>query len=210
MIKYYCERRFVSKYNATIGVDFGVKPVQIEDKSTKNKKTKATTTIKVNFFDLSGNTIFEQVRNEFYNDVSGIFLVIDASSVHSTGSNANNKVDQNRIKNQIKSIVDPWLQELKTIVKPSSASSTKFKFPIVLCINKMDKALTEDSSSSSSQQNLLEDTIKSFATSNNMKYFGTSCKTGLNIDEMFEYLIHDSAERKFGSRLWNYEEKTCA
>ena len=29
LIKRYCEERFVSKYIATIGVDYGVKPVQV-------------------------------------------------------------------------------------------------------------------------------------------------------------------------------------
>lgn len=30
LIKRYCEDRFVNKYIATIGVDYGVKPIQIE------------------------------------------------------------------------------------------------------------------------------------------------------------------------------------
>jgi DnaJ family protein C protein 27 len=41
LIKRYCEDRFVSKYIATIGVDYGVKPVQIDGID-----------VRVNFWDL--------------------------------------------------------------------------------------------------------------------------------------------------------------
>jgi DnaJ family protein C protein 27 len=44
LIKRYCEERFVSKYIATIGVDYGVKPVNIAGNDTR-----------VNFWDLSGH-----------------------------------------------------------------------------------------------------------------------------------------------------------
>jgi DnaJ family protein C protein 27 len=43
LIKRYCEERFVSKYITTIGVDYGVKPVQIDGCE-----------VRVNFWDLSG------------------------------------------------------------------------------------------------------------------------------------------------------------
>jgi len=44
LIKRYCEGRFVSRYIPTIGVDYGVKKINV-----KNFK------IAVNFFDLSGD-----------------------------------------------------------------------------------------------------------------------------------------------------------
>jgi small GTP-binding protein len=43
LIKRFCEDRFVSKYIATIGVDYGVKPVTVDDMD-----------MRVNFWDLSG------------------------------------------------------------------------------------------------------------------------------------------------------------
>jgi hypothetical protein len=43
LIKRYCEDRFVSKYIATIGIDYGVKPVSIDGSE-----------VRVNFWDLSG------------------------------------------------------------------------------------------------------------------------------------------------------------
>ena len=69
LIKRYCEERFVTKYIATIGVDYGVKPVNIDG-----------TDVRVNFWDLSGHSEFFEVRNEFYKDAQGILLVYDVSS----------------------------------------------------------------------------------------------------------------------------------
>ena len=69
LIKRYCEEKFVSKYISTIGVDFGVKPIQIHGFE-----------VKVNFWDLSGHPEFFEVRNEFYKDTQGALLVYDCSS----------------------------------------------------------------------------------------------------------------------------------
>ena len=55
-----CEQ-FVTRYISTIGVDFGVKPVTINN-----------VPIKVNFWDLSGHQEFFEIRNEFYKDTQGV------------------------------------------------------------------------------------------------------------------------------------------
>jgi DnaJ homolog subfamily C member 27 len=69
LIKRYCEERFVTKYIATIGVDYGVKPVKIDGAD-----------VRVNFWDLSGHAEFFEIRNEFYKDAQGCLLVFDVSS----------------------------------------------------------------------------------------------------------------------------------
>ena len=69
LIKRFCEERFVSKYIATIGVDYGVKPVQVDGLD-----------VRVNFWDLSGHAEFFEVRNEFYKDAQGCILVYDVTS----------------------------------------------------------------------------------------------------------------------------------
>jgi DnaJ family protein C protein 27 len=69
LIKRFCEERFVQKYIATIGVDYGVKPVKIEGLD-----------VRVNFWDLSGHPEFLDIRNEFYKDAQAIILVYDVSS----------------------------------------------------------------------------------------------------------------------------------
>ena len=69
LIKRYCEERFVSKYIATIGIDYGVKPVNVDGID-----------VRVNFWDLSGHAEFFEVRNEFYKDAQGIVLVYDCTN----------------------------------------------------------------------------------------------------------------------------------
>lgn len=53
--------QFVQRYIATVGVDYGVKPTVIRG-----------TTVRVNFWDLSGRPEFFEVRNEFYKDAQGV------------------------------------------------------------------------------------------------------------------------------------------
>lgn len=68
LVKRYCEKRFVAKYNPTIGVDYGV-----------TNATSGGVDIRVNFFDLSGDLAFIRVREEFYSDTQGALLVFDAA-----------------------------------------------------------------------------------------------------------------------------------
>lgn len=69
LIKRYCEKRFVSKYMATIGIDYGVTRLRIRNYD-----------IRMNIFDFSGHPLFYEVRNEFYRDVQGILLVFDLTN----------------------------------------------------------------------------------------------------------------------------------
>jgi DnaJ family protein C protein 27 len=69
LIKRYCEERFVSRYISTIGIDYGVKPVTVDDEQ-----------VRVNFWDLSGHPDFFEIRNEFYKDSQGGILVFDVGS----------------------------------------------------------------------------------------------------------------------------------
>lgn len=73
-VKKYCEKnRFASSYVPTIGVDYGVKPVtrEMDDGSLLN--------IKIDFFDLSGDPNYKDVRNEFYSDVDAVILIYDVT-----------------------------------------------------------------------------------------------------------------------------------
>jgi len=82
VIKRFCEGRFVTKYISTVGVDYGVKPVQIENK-----------TVRVNFWDLSGRPEFLEIRNEFFQDTQGVVLVYDVSE-RSTFDDLNKWLDE--------------------------------------------------------------------------------------------------------------------
>ncbi|KAF0682822.1 Aste57867_25121 [Aphanomyces stellatus] len=102
LIKRYCEEKFVSKYISTIGIDYGVKPVKING-----------TEVRVNFWDLSGQPEFLEVRNEFYKDTQGAILIFDVSSRRTFDA------------------LESWLKE--------AAKYGGGKFPCVVCANKMDK-----------------------------------------------------------------------
>lgn len=62
LIKRYCEQKFVPRYIATIGVDFGVRSVNVDDGTGSSQE------VKVNFWDLSGDPDFVEVRTEFAAD----------------------------------------------------------------------------------------------------------------------------------------------
>ncbi|KAJ3417590.1 DnaJ sub C member 27 [Chytridiales sp. JEL 0842] len=69
LIKRYCEGRFIPEYISTIGIDYGVKTIHIEDLE-----------VKVNFWDVAGDAVYFEIRNEFYKDTHGAILVYDTSS----------------------------------------------------------------------------------------------------------------------------------
>ncbi|XP_025922776.1 dnaJ homolog subfamily C member 27 isoform X2 [Apteryx rowi] len=89
IIKRYCEKRFVPKYLATIGIDYGVTKVQVRDRE-----------IKVNIFDMAGHPFFYEVRNEFYKDTQGVILVYDVGQKDSFDA------------------LDAWLAEMKQELGP--------------------------------------------------------------------------------------------
>ena len=69
LIKRYCEGRFVKRYISTIGIDYGVKKLEILDQK-----------VCVNFFDLSGNDDYKSIRTDFYKDASGCIMVFDVDN----------------------------------------------------------------------------------------------------------------------------------
>jgi len=68
IIKRYCEKRFISKYLPTIGIDYGATKIYVDKKQ-----------VSVHIFDTSGQTLFQEVRNEFYREAHGILLVMDVT-----------------------------------------------------------------------------------------------------------------------------------
>lgn len=68
IIKRYCEGRFVNRYISTIGVDYGVKKMNIQGIK-----------VAVNFFDLSGQRDYEEIRKEFFRDSQGVILTFEVN-----------------------------------------------------------------------------------------------------------------------------------
>lgn len=63
LIKRFCEGRFVSRYIPTIGVDYGVKKIEV-----KGFK------VHVNFFDLSGESDYANISKEFIQNSQVIYF----------------------------------------------------------------------------------------------------------------------------------------
>ncbi|OQS04236.1 cyclin-dependent kinase [Thraustotheca clavata] len=105
VIKRYCEGTFSTlnlPFSSDFCIDYGVKPVRINN-----------TDVRVNFWDLSGQPEFLEVRNEFYKDTQGGILMYDVSSRRSFEN------------------LDLWLAE--------AAKYGGGQFPCVVCANKVDK-----------------------------------------------------------------------
>lgn len=77
IIKRYCEERFLEEYVATIGIDFGVKSFQthLEEGILAVVSRRHLTCsssgaiVKINFWDVGGDAIYFDIRNEFYKDI---------------------------------------------------------------------------------------------------------------------------------------------
>lgn len=81
-----------------------VKPVEVDG-----------STVRVNFWDLSGHPEFFEIRNEFYKDAQGVLLVFDVSLRESFDE------------------LEAWLAEA------TKYGITLSETPVVVCANKVDK-----------------------------------------------------------------------
>jgi DnaJ homolog subfamily C member 27 len=119
VIKRYCEGRFVVKYIPTIGIDFGVKRVDVnkvavlQQKQQLSSSTASSTNnssipaaVRVNFWDGSGDDDYHEVRNEFYDAAQGILIFYDVRNAQSFAH------------------LDNWWEELTTYCE-GLAESTK-------------------------------------------------------------------------------------
>ncbi|KAG5457357.1 MAG: hypothetical protein BJ554DRAFT_2653 [Olpidium bornovanus] len=58
--------RFVSEYISTIGIDYGVKTALVTLEDGRSVESK------INFWDVAGDGVYYEVRNEFYKDTQGV------------------------------------------------------------------------------------------------------------------------------------------
>lgn len=168
----YCEERFISKYIATIGVDYGVKPVQIMGRQ-----------IRVNFWDLSGHEAFFEIRNEFYKDAQGILLVFDVTSRDSFDGLGDWLAEATKFGANMKNIpivlcankVRCRCCQLKT---NPLLRLTALLTLAVWCVLQVDK-----------RREVGEDEGREFASSRGFLYYETSACTGANVTEVFDNLF---------------------
>lgn len=151
IIKRYCEKRFVPKYLQTIGIDYGVTKVKVQDRE-----------VKVNIFDMSGHSIFHEVRNEFYKDTQGAMLVFDVTDRSSFEA------------------LEDWVNEIKQDLEINH-NNTIENIVFVVCANKIDKG----------KRAVEETEAKIWSLTKGFHYFETSASSGAGINEMFEVLLKD-------------------
>eukprot|EP01083_Nonionella_stella_P187202 687301_1 len=72
IVKRFCEEKFYDRFKPTIGIDYGTKKFKYADKE-----------IKIDFWDMSGNDEFEEVRKEFYDNTQICFVVFDCADKES-------------------------------------------------------------------------------------------------------------------------------
>ncbi|RUS77167.1 hypothetical protein EGW08_015074 [Elysia chlorotica] len=72
LIKHFCESKFNSGYQPTVGVDYGFKVQEMHGVD-----------LRVHLWDLSGASEFFDVRNELYSGTDAIFLVFDVTNTSS-------------------------------------------------------------------------------------------------------------------------------
>lgn len=133
LIKRYCERRFVTKYLPTIGIDYGIavwKPDhapslastitpsanQEQPQKQQQQQQQPAPLVRVNFYDMAGDDVYYSVRNEFYENTQGILLVFD---VH---------------KRQSFEKLNAWLEELQSELGKSALDQCV----VIVCANKVD------------------------------------------------------------------------
>lgn len=88
-IKRFCEDRFISKYIPTIGIDYGVKRIDVNSglaaryMTEESKKGTVPAGVRINFWDVAGGPESAEIRNEFYGPAQGILLMYDVRDMES-------------------------------------------------------------------------------------------------------------------------------
>nr|PIM02463.1 Ras-associated protein Rap1 isoform 1 family protein [Toxoplasma gondii COUG] len=183
IIKRYCEGRFVVRNASTIGIDYGVKLVEVEGAQAR-----------VNFFDFSGRKEFSEIRQSFYDHTDGVLLVVDVTrretfdelpawinEAKAQGLNIGAEKEKRR---EIGETVDGLLLE------DDADNYELSSVPVVLLANKDDM----------SGRCVLEAEISAFAESHGMRFFETSANTNHNISKALETLFSIVARRVLKAR----------
>ena len=120
--------------------------------------------VKINFWDMGGDPVYFEVRNEFYLDTHGVFLTFDVS----------NRISFENLK--------VWMKELKQFSNSSP--------PIIICGNKCDniRTVSREEGEIEAQEFGAKYAFTYF------RYYETSAVDGSGIQEMFLELFKEALE----------------
>ncbi|KPI88425.1 ras family protein-like protein [Leptomonas seymouri] len=215
MIKRYCEGRFVTKYIPTIGIDFGVKKIELNKAavmqcshgSSSGASTRSIpAAVRVNFWDGSGDGDYREIRNEFYEAAQGVLLFYD---VRDAQSFANLNVWWEELTAYCAGLAKNGSTSpnggaapggkrpsvaLQTITSSTAAGkavgSNEGKAPIVvLCANKVDDTVVGGTGARATRV-VTEEQGRAWAKDHGCAgYYETSASTGKNTREAIDDLV---------------------
>lgn len=204
-VKRFCEDRFVAKYIPTIGIDYGVKRVEVNsgllakyllvEEKPGSAKSNQPTAVRVNFWDVAGGSESAEIRNEFYGPAQGILLMYDVRDEDSFAA------------------LDQWWEEASRYIpltdgaKPSigAAGSTTANTPagravgdnggcppvVILCANKVDKE-----GPGISTRRVTTEAGESWAKAHQCAaYYETSCTVSNLVMDPMQALVHQVIAR---------------
>ncbi|CCD15657.1 unnamed protein product [Trypanosoma congolense IL3000] len=180
LVKQYCEGRFVSKYIPTIGIDYGVKTVEV--RAPTHLSPTGRLSVRVNFWDMSGCEEYLEIRNEFYRATEGVLLVYDVTNMESFTA------------------LNGWVKEMETHMNTKGSDTLVARADpsapckVVVCANKIDET-TEKGGKKKRMVN--EEAGRKWAKDRGYKYFETSACSGVGVEEAFETLFKDVVEAFF-------------
>ncbi|EPY25335.1 ras family protein-like protein [Angomonas deanei] len=206
LIKRFCEGRFVNKYIPTIGIDYGVKKIDINPKkytdlthqNNNNNNNNLPLQVRVNFWDVAGSAECFEIRNEFYTATQGIILVYDVTSRDSF----------DHLQQWWEELLDyiPLLNNNNNNRRPSGPSATastaagkmvdnnnKAAPPVIVLLgNKCD------SSNNNAKRAVSEEEGKKWAAAHGgIPYYDVSASEEKNVAESLEYVFYNVLARFF-------------
>ncbi|CAD2220388.1 ADP-ribosylation factor family/Ras of Complex, Roc, domain of DAPkinase/Ras family, putative [Angomonas deanei] len=206
LIKRFCEGRFVNKYIPTIGIDYGVKKIDINPKkytdlthqNNNNNNNNLPLQVRVNFWDVAGSAECFEIRNEFYAATQGIILVYDVTSRDSF----------DHLQQWWEELLDyiPLLNNNNNNRRPSGPSATastaagkmvdnnnKAAPPVIVLLgNKCD------SSNNNAKRAVSEEEGKKWAAAHGgIPYYDVSASEEKNVAESLEYVFYNVLARFF-------------
>ena len=142
----YCENSFQESHLTTIGLDFRLKTVNLEDKRK----------IKVQIWDTAGEDRFRAITRNYYRGANGIILMYDVT-------------DQKSFEH-----IRDWVEKIK--------EDAVEEIIIYLVGNKIDLV---------NKRIITNEEGKKLAAEYNIKYYETSAKNSIGVEEVFLSLIKE-------------------
>ena len=142
----YCENSFQESHLTTIGLDFRLKTVNLEDKRK----------IKVQIWDTAGEDRFRAITRNYYRGANGIILMYDVT-------------DQKSFEH-----IRDWVEKIK--------EDAVEEIIIYLVGNKIDL---------NNKRIITNEEGKKLAAEYNIKYYETSAKNSIGVEEVFLSLIKE-------------------